>query len=342
MMSLVSSAPASSKISTFTDPDAYAQAVRALQAEVVIAGRGNFRGELIKVDFRRLWMQRGHETVPRVAWIKTTSSRAPIFFLTTMNQASMIDSGMEVSPGDIVSLSLGATFHRRTSGTLYWGAMSLTPEDLAAIGRGLLGRDLTAPSITFRMRPTSALMSRLVHLHASAGRLAKAAPETFAQPEVARALEQNLLHAMVRCLADGTPIESSKYHRQHAAALGRLEELLVTNYDRPLYLAEICPAIGVSERTLRLCSEEHLGMGPIRYLWLRRMHLARRALTRADSATMTVTKIATGHGFWELGRFAVAYRTLFGESPSATLTRPPVDRPIPQHHPFTFATGRIA
>ncbi len=60
-------------------------------------------------------------------------------------------------------------------------------------------------------------------------------------------------------------------------------------------------------------------MGPIRYLTLRRMHLVRRALLRSDPSKVTVTQIVTDHGFWELGRFAVAYRTLFGESPSDTL-----------------------
>jgi AraC-like DNA-binding protein len=49
------------------------------------------------------------------------------------------------------------------------------------------------------------------------------------------------------------------------------------------------------------------------------MHLARRALRRADAETTTVTEIATNCGFWELGRFAVAYRSLFGESPSTAL-----------------------
>ena len=63
-------------------------------------------------------------------------------------------------------------------------------------------------------------------------------------------------------------------------------------------------------------------MGPIHYLWLRRMHLAHRALLCADPASATVTSIATEYGFWELGRFSVEYRTLFGEAPSTSLQRP--------------------
>ena len=63
-------------------------------------------------------------------------------------------------------------------------------------------------------------------------------------------------------------------------------------------------------------------MGPIRYLTLRRMNLARAALLRADANKTNVTRVVTDHGFWELGRFSVAYRTLFGELPSETLRRP--------------------
>jgi hypothetical protein len=58
------------------------------------------------------------------------------------------------------------------------------------------------------------------------------------------------------------------------------------------------------------------------------MHLVRRALLQAIPPVTTVTRIATDHGFWEMGRFAVAYRALIGEPPSMTLQRRS-ERPAP-------------
>jgi AraC-like DNA-binding protein len=97
-----------------------------------------------------------------------------------------------------------------------------------------------------------------------------------------------------------------------------------------------------SERTLRVGCMEHLGMGPIRYLWLRRMHMARRALIQTAPGITTVTEIATASGFWELGRFSVAYRALFGEGPSVTLRRPAQEVLMPKHSPFAFADSEFA
>jgi transcriptional regulator GlxA family with amidase domain len=54
---------------------------------------------------------------------------------------------------------------------------------------------------------------------------------------------------------------------------------------------------------------------------LRRLNKARAALRRADPSTASVAQVARNHHFLELGRFAVTYRTTFGELPSATLQR---------------------
>jgi AraC-like DNA-binding protein len=140
-------------------------------------------------------------------------------------------------------------------------------------------------------------------------------------------MEQDLVHTMVACLAGPVPAASRPRGAGHYKVIARFEDFLAAKRYGPVYLAEICAAIGVSERTLRICCQQQLGMGPIHYLWLQRMRLARRSLLHADPTTRTVTEIATEHGFWELGRFSVEYRALFGESPSVTLKRP-AERPL--------------
>jgi AraC-like DNA-binding protein len=203
--------------------------------------------------------------------------------------------------------------------------MSLTHEDLAAGGQAIIGNPLAAPSFTHRIRPPQPLLARLSNLHKAAAHLAKSAPDILANPEVARAMEHALIEVMILCLAGGGPIDTRSAHRHHHAVMRRLEEVLQASSGEPLYMTELCTAAGVSYRMLRDCCQEHLGMSPKRYLWLRRMHFARRALRNADPMTMTVTETATNYGFWELGRFSVAYRSLFGEPPSTALRRPRED-----------------
>ena len=116
--------------------------------------------------------------------------------------------------------------------------------------------------------------------------------------------------------------ETSKMGRSRPnSIIPRFLKFLTAHPKRPLCLLEICAAIGVAERTLRVACKEHLGMGPIRYLTLRRMHQVRHALLCAEVTKTTVTRVAMDHGFYELGHFSVAYRSLFRESPSETLRR---------------------
>ena len=134
------------------------------------------------------------------------------------------------------------------------------------------------------------------------------------------------MEAMAACLGGGEVREDRSAQRQHALIMRRFRRALEAYPDGGLYLPQICQMIGVSQRTLRRCCQEQIGMGPMRFLLRWRMHLARRALREADPAAATVTAIAMQFGFWELGRFAAEYRILFNEPPSATLRRPPEGR----------------
>ena len=78
-----------------------------------------------------------------------------------------------------------------------------------------------------------------------------------------------------------------------------------------MYIPDLCAIVGVPERTVRLCCYESLGMGPKRYLLLRRMNLAWQALRKADMAVTTVTDVAANFRFWNFGRFSVEYKVLY-------------------------------
>jgi AraC-like DNA-binding protein len=320
----------SSCVLTFSDPYSYQTAIRAAQVEIVVTAKGDFRSELTKIELPRLWMQRGRESLPRISNVHLPLQRTPFFFLAAANQPPIHHTGMKLSPGEILADGLNTSHHDWTSAPCHWASMSLPPDDFGSAVRALTGRDLTVPSVTRLVRPSPASFSRLSNLHEAAGRLAKTEPGILARPEVAGALERSLVHAMIQCLADGIPVELSIRGRNFSRVIARFKEQLAAKYDKPLYLADICAATEVSERTLRVACKEQLGMGPIRYLGLRRMTLARRALLLAYPTESTVTEIATKYGFWELGRFSVEYRSLFGETPKATLHRPSDDRDISQ------------
>jgi AraC-like DNA-binding protein len=102
----------------------------------------------------------------------------------------------------------------------------------------------------------------------------------------------------------------------HERVVRRAEDTIADKLDTPIYVAELCEAAGVSERTLRNAFQSVYGMSPIRFLQLRRLHQVRRVL-RSDTV-VSVTEAALRYGFGNLGRFAVEYRQLFGERPSLT------------------------
>lgn len=206
-------------------------------------------------------------------------------------------------------------------GRLWMGYHVLGAEDLAAASKAIIGRELVPATFASSLTPPAPLLLRLQKLHEAADGLANTAPDILANPEVARAMEQALVEAMVFCLAGSHSENARTVHRHRAKVMRRLEDALMANPDQPLYMAELSAQVGASYWTLRDCCLEYLGMSPKRYLWLRRMHLARRALRSADAERTTVTEIASDYGFWEFGRFSVAYRSLFGESPSTTLRR---------------------
>lgn len=84
-------------------------------------------------------------------------------------------------------------------------------------------------------------------------------------------------------------------------------------------IVDICTVVGVSERSLQYAFRSYVNMSPLTYLRMCRLNRVRATLRASDSKSTTVTAVAMRYGFLHLGRFAINYKQVFGEHPSATL-----------------------
>jgi AraC-like DNA-binding protein len=312
----------SSIVRSFTDPDDFGAAVRAAQVEVTIAARGSYTACVTRIDLHRLWMQRLSDSLPHIVHAAHMPGRAMVTFVAQPG-SELVTNGMTLKFGGIMRHSEAHDFYQRSSGAMFLAAMSLPIEDMAAVSTAITGRDLTPPHDAQVVKPSPSAMARLHRLHAAAGHLAETAPEIIAHPEAARGLEETLIEAMVSCLSSGDTTGDSSAQRRHQLIIRRFLSVIEHHPDDALYVLQICRVIGVAERTLENCCQEHLGMSPKRYLMRRRMHFARRDLSRSMPFATTVTEVAARYGFWHFGRFANAYKSQFGEAPLVTLRRVP-------------------
>jgi AraC-like DNA-binding protein len=309
----------SSAVRSHTDTESYANALPHNTTELHVTTPGEFKASTTLIALQNLGVQRFADNLPRVVHAALPPGRAIISFRTERGP-DLVWGGQRMLPTAILLHNNGSCCFQRSSGSASWGSMSL-PIEMCGTLATLAGRDLASPRQPATLVPPPVAMANLQRLHAACCVLAADAPELLTNPEAARGIEQALIGAMADCLSGASGPKEKTGNHLHSRVMGRFRALVEENADRALYMAEISAAVGVSGRTLRSCCSEHLGMGASQYLILRRLHLAHRALRQSAPDAITVTEAATRYGFWELGRFSVRYKSLFGEMPSQTLHR---------------------
>ena len=302
----------------FTDPNDVFSNLLDADVDLVLTSRIPFGAQVSWLAMPCLRLCLIEEDAPRLAFVSLPPALLFISF-PLADDPALVWNGIRLHRGDLVLHMPGDRFHQRTVGPARWGLISITPRDLAAYGLALLGREL-APRVAMLLRPSARDSAELLRLHVQASRLAATRPRLLARREVRRALEQELIHALVTALATEEPAARPGAWRRRSQIMVRFEDALAMQ-DRTQALPRLCAGIGVPPRTLREYCTACLGCSPLKYVRLRRLNLARSALLKTDPAVTTVAQVARSHGFSEPGRFAVAYRTLFGEPPLATLLR---------------------
>jgi AraC-like DNA-binding protein len=161
---------------------------------------------------------------------------------------------------------------------------------------------------------------RAVLAQAMAGIRDPAAP--FATLAARRQVERELLHAFFAALRRGCGDPLPQPTQRTARRLRRLRQgrdFIAEHARQPIYLDDLCTALGLSRRGVEALFRDSLGLGPTAFLRHHRLHGVRRALREATPSPGTVKQLALEWGFWHMGNFANDYRTFFGEKPSQTL-----------------------
>jgi AraC-like DNA-binding protein len=300
----------STRIIDTADPDQFIASGRPI-TDLTVIERGQFKVRSVRMNLQHVWAQRVHE---RLASLKRIEPIRNVFVFHAEPGPSMFMDGAEIEMNQVAIINAGDCYNWRLAGDTHWGGISFTNEGMDT----LFGLKPVRGARVFTL-PHMAL-ARLRSVHERIGRLVETFPELRTHTDLAYDLEHALISAVqdIRITQAPSPGRYTGRHH-HTLIVARFRRVLEAQGDRPLHMLEVSERIGVSGRILRLACQEQLGMSPFQYVMLRRMQAVRRVLQKADPKVTHVTDVATEHGFWELGRFAVKYRQFFGEMPSVTL-----------------------
>ena len=167
-------------------------------------------------------------------------------------------------------------------------------------------------------------------------------PGRLEQPLSQRLILEDLLPLLLEALIHGAD-QVGRLPRPPARIeiVKAAQRWLDDHPQQPITLADLCRQAHASRRSLIQGFRDHLGMGPMAYVKLRRLHGVRRLLLGADPDQVRIGSIAAEWGFLNAGHFARDYRLLFGEMPRDTLRhRTPPSRTAAALPPLIRTPGR--
>jgi len=174
------------------------------------------------------------------------------------------------------------------------------------------------PGAHAMLRADPAAWARTAALMRAALEVAKKDPEVFEVEEARRALRASVLDVARELLMgtwDGAFPRTFRSSPARHRIVRLMEDYLRANPRRLVDTADLCATLGRSPSRLRSAFAATFGVGPQRYLRIRRLAMVRSALRSGDPRWSSAQEVALAHGFWHLERFTREYRDMFGESP---------------------------
>lgn len=152
--------------------------------------------------------------------------------------------------------------------------------------------------------------------------LAEQEPVRLQHPPTQGLILADLLPLLLEALVSGSTVSPPPRPPARIAMVKQVQQWMHDHPGRPVTLADLCRQAHASRRTLIQGFQDHLGMGPMAYLKVLRLHAIHSRLLEADPRETQIGTLAGEWGFYNAGHFAADYRRLFGERPRDTLRRP--------------------
>jgi hypothetical protein len=185
----------------YADPAEYQASLPDVTAVMVVTGQGAFDARLSWARLANVHLARAEESLARDAMIAVAPDLLFVSFATSPG-TELFWNGVRIGAGELVLHGSGERFAQRAGAATSWGFLTLAAAFFARYGSALAGRALAPPPDGQIVRPPAGDLARLLRLHARVARLVETRPTALLHPEVARGLEHEVLHALVRCLGN--------------------------------------------------------------------------------------------------------------------------------------------
>ncbi len=276
--------------------------------------RGNFNGSLDLYVGRKTRAFQAHTSLSILTRGEDTSPTVTLIPITHYNTNSTWQ-GKKLDIGQMIIKGPEVAYFNRT-------AVGSTMQALQ-VPLGLLHEvtEIFSGSSAFRdLKSWTALTSRPDRFNAFNQSLQNLLFHLKKNPHMDTSESHYLEEQSLRLLADmiGKPEKRKRMDfRERNELVHNVIDYLYQRRHMSVSAMDICRDFNISDRSLRRAFKMTLGMGPLSYFRIMRMHAVRGSIMK-HGQSQSLMDIYQTWGFNRLGAFAGDYRELFGESPKQT------------------------
>ncbi|MBO9426722.1 AraC family transcriptional regulator [Labrenzia sp. R4_1] len=257
----------------------------------------------------------------RQLWRDTVQDGRLHFGYMIESEGLVRSAGIEINPADALVWIPGKVVDYLLEGPLFSLELTVSEEIIDALGWEPKGAPLRTVS--------EALLLHLTHVAQMASAWLDTAVDLDKQTFETRlnVWRDLLLDALAKVLQpwfQNSDMELTTLPASKQYDIIRSAEVLFSNgeIENSPDASVIAADLGISRRKLYYAFQNTLGIGPRRFIELKRLHQLRRDLRSAHRDETSVTELAYKNGFSQLGRLSGLYKQHFGEGPRETLLRP--------------------